>query len=314
MAASFSLSATQERKLSLSNSCNLVGMKQIKWVYIFQREYATINPSLVDMVGTDEATTCVGLIIRNLKSGMISVAHIDSPDVVDIGLTQMLSSIVDNDDAILDVHLIGGFNDVPHEHKNCVSHDNEKWEGYSFPLCSKIVDTMGKSTNIFNIKTLHVLDHNTTRDSKGNACPIFNGFLVETATGSIFPATFDGTTRCPDELIRRIRVTSSFEDLSWKGRLLETYDTLSDRFIIAPCTWSAHQKQIALGLQNLCDPEILRICSTSPSAEPPHFVDDLRRQWEYLIKHPDWRETFPGKHPRIFVRTANGGWDRLLLD
>ncbi|VFR00070.1 unnamed protein product [Cuscuta campestris] len=76
------------------------------------------------MVGTDEATTCVGLVIRNPESGMISVAHVDSPDIVEIGITQMLSSIVDSKYAILDVHLVGGFNDVSHQvsanFSNCV--------------------------------------------------------------------------------------------------------------------------------------------------------------------------------------------------
>lgn len=60
---------------------------------------------------------------------------------------------------------------------------------------------------------------------------------METATGSIFPANFDATTRCPDEVVRRIRVTAAFEDGSWEGRLLETYDTQNDQFVIAPCTW-----------------------------------------------------------------------------
>lgn len=43
---------------------------------------------------------------------MISVAHMDSPYVVDIGLTQMLSLVDQNSDAEFDVHLIGGFEDV----------------------------------------------------------------------------------------------------------------------------------------------------------------------------------------------------------
>nr|GMC84568.1 protein N-terminal asparagine amidohydrolase [Ipomoea batatas] len=61
VSASSSFSAIQERKFSLSNDSHLVRTRQIKWVYIFQREYATVDPSLVDLVGTDEATTCVGL-------------------------------------------------------------------------------------------------------------------------------------------------------------------------------------------------------------------------------------------------------------
>lgn len=34
------------------------------------------------------------------------------------------------------------------------------------------------------------------------------------------------------------------------------------------------------------------------------------RQWSYLTKHPNWRETFAMKQPRIFERTIEGGWKR----
>jgi hypothetical protein len=35
----------------------------------------------------------------------------------------------------------------------------------------------------------------------------FNNFQVETSTGLVTPACFDRTSRCPDEIVRRIRVT-----------------------------------------------------------------------------------------------------------
>lgn len=60
---------------------------------------------------------------------------------------------------------------------------------------------------------------------------------VKTSDGSVFPASFDSTSRCPDEVIRRIRLSSSYEDPSLKGRLLETYETHTDQFKIEPCCW-----------------------------------------------------------------------------
>ncbi|CAN4080475.1 unnamed protein product [Withania somnifera] len=238
VSASSSFNDVAERKFSVSKDSSSSISRRNRWVYIFQREYATVDPALVDVVGTDEATTCVGLVIRNPKSGMTSVAHLDSSDVVDIGLTQILAFVINqNADAMLDVHLIGGFDDASPEHVNGITKSHGKLEDYSFPLCKKIIDSLAKSNMKFQIHTLHVLGHNTRRDSEGNAYPIFTGFLVETATGSIIPANFDATTRCPDEVVRRIRVTASFEDPSCNGRLLETYDTQTDQFVIAPCTW-----------------------------------------------------------------------------
>jgi hypothetical protein len=60
---------------------------------------------------------------------------------------------------------------------------------------------------------------------------------VETSSGVVIPATFDMDSRCPDEVVRRIRVSVSSYDPTWQGRLLETYDTQDDVFQIAPACW-----------------------------------------------------------------------------
>ncbi|XP_016649918.1 PREDICTED: protein N-terminal asparagine amidohydrolase-like isoform X2 [Prunus mume] len=258
VSASNLFKAIPERRFSVPEESGPEKTPPSKWVYLFQREYATVDPALVD------------------------------------------------------VHLVGGFEDVSPNHGNCNtrSESQEKLAGYSFPLCAKIVDTLWNRQEKFHIRTLFILGHNTRRDLEGNAYPIFNGFMVGTSTRSITPASFDRTSRCPDEIVRRIRVSSSYEDSSWKGKLMETYDTQTDQFKIAPCCWTLRQLHISLSLQDYSDSEILLICSTSPSAEGPDFVENMRRQWEYLIEHPDWRETFPMKQPRIFGRTAERGWRR----
>ncbi|KAL3537294.1 hypothetical protein ACH5RR_000660 [Cinchona calisaya] len=303
-----------ERKISASEDSGSERVTECKWVYIFQREYATVDPNLVDLVGTDEATTCVGLVIRNHKSGMTSVGHLDSPDVVEIGLTQMLSLVADqNSDEMLEVHLVGGFDDSIAQDVSSMVSNHTKRGGFSFPLCAKIIDSLEKCNRKFHLQTLHVLENNTRQDSEGNAYPIFNGFLVQPSTGSIVPASFDGTSRCPDEVVRRIRLSASFEDTNWNGKLLETYDTKTDKFVIAPCSWTIRKLHIAMMLQNLSDAEILLTCSTSPSVEAPDFVENERRKWAYMTKHPDWRETFPLKQPRVFERTPRR-WKRLLVE
>ncbi|CAH9075434.1 unnamed protein product, partial [Cuscuta epithymum] len=139
--------------LILSRDSDFLVTRETKCVYIAQKEYATVDPSLVDVIGTDGQGGCVGVVIRNPKSGLICVAHMDLPEVIDNGLTQMLSSAIGQEiDEILD---------------------------------------------------------------------------VETATGSIFPATFDITTY-PDATVRKARLDAALygEDM----RLLETYDTISDKY------------------------------------------------------------------------------------
>lgn len=298
-------------KYSIPEECMPEKSSIARHVYVFQREYAIVDPAMVEFVGTDEATTCGGLVIRNQKNGMTSIAHLDTPEIVDLGLNQMLSLVIDNDiEAQLDVHLIGCFEDVVYEQANGKSGlgSREHSAGHSLPLCSKIVESLQTRRENFHIQTLCVLGHNTRRDTDGVAYPIANGFLVETSTGSIKPAIFDRSSRCPDELVRRIRVTVSSLDPQWKGRLLETYDTRNDRFQIAPCSWKSNWKYYAFSLLQYSDSEILQECSTSPSAEGPDFVKDQRRVWKYLVEHPAWRETFPLNKPRSFKRNSNGGW------
>lgn len=310
VSASLSFKAIPEGKFSVSEASS-DGLTKGKHVYLFQREYATVDPAFVDLIGTDEATTCVGIVFRNRDNGMTSLAHMDSPKIVDIGLSQMLSKLVDHKlEAELEVHLVGGFEDAPSNRTDdsTGSESNSEMDGHSFPLCAKIIDALGHSPVKFDIQTLFVLDHNTRRDPEGNVLPIFTGLMVETLTGKVTPTSFDETTRCPDELVRRIRVSASFEDPCWRGKLLETYDTETDRLIIAPCSWNVRLVHMASVLRNLSDSDILHMCSTSPYAEAPDFVVNQRRQWDYLIRQPNWRETFPKGMPRIFKRNASGGW------
>jgi protein N-terminal asparagine amidohydrolase len=236
--------------------------------------------------------------------------------------------------------MVGGYEDVDIKNADGVG-DYAKPEGYSFPLCCKLVETLQKRRENFHIQTLFILGHNTKLDSQANTCPIFNGCLVNTSTGAILPASFNRTSRCPDEIVRRIRVSSSFEDSSWKGKLLDTYDTKTDRFIIAPCRWTMRLIEYVWELNQLTDEEILTNCSTSPSAEGPDFVNSLRRlvileastgslsrtqtghrkicilflfvcfrNWGYLLKYPEWSKTFPRRQPRVFERTVDGHWKK----
>lgn len=62
--------------------------------------------------------------------------------------------------------------------QNADGGDYAKPEGYSFPLCCKLVETLQKRRENFHIQTLFILGHNTKLDSQANTCPIFNGCLV----------------------------------------------------------------------------------------------------------------------------------------
>ncbi|KAL9255866.1 N-terminal asparagine amidohydrolase-like protein [Drosera capensis] len=304
VSASRSFRDTPEKVFGVGESSVGGGVGRRNHVYLFQREFATVDPRLIDLIGTDEATTCVGLVIRNRENGMTSVAHMDSQNVIEGGLSQMLSDLVDPT-------IEAEFDQTGTSSKYA---KHAEVEGHSLPLCVKLVEVLGSSRLKFHIQTLFVLRHNTRRDSEGKRRPIFDGFLVETSAGSVVPARFDTTTRCPDEIVRRIRVFSSFEDLRWTGKLLDTYNWRRNQFVIASCLWTQRLVHIVSGLRKLPDSYLLSVCSTSPDAEGPDFIFNHRRMWDYLIRHPNWKETFPKGRPRIFERNEVGDWTMLEAD
>ena len=67
---------------------------------------------------------------------------------------------------------------MQHANGTAISECYSDMDGYSLPLCRKLVDTLQRRQEKFHVQTLHVLGHNTKRDSQGNAYPIFHGFLV----------------------------------------------------------------------------------------------------------------------------------------
>lgn len=76
------------------------------------------------------------------------------------------------------------------QHLRHVGEKHEKYSGYSFPLCAKIVETLEKSNMKFNIQTLHILWNNTRKDSEGHSYPICSGFLVSFELNIPFYGTF----------------------------------------------------------------------------------------------------------------------------
>lgn len=55
---------------------------------------------------------------------------------------------------------------------------HERQDGFSLPLCSKIIEALQNREEIFHLQTFCVLGHNTRKDSSGNSLPIIGGFLV----------------------------------------------------------------------------------------------------------------------------------------
>ncbi|CAI5515722.1 unnamed protein product [Closterium sp. Naga37s-1] len=84
-------------------------------VYVAQAEVATADVDLVDVIGTDEMTTCVAVALRHPRTGRTALAHVDASLCTLRALAAMLASLrlAPHDPTPLQLHLVGAFDDDP---------------------------------------------------------------------------------------------------------------------------------------------------------------------------------------------------------
>lgn len=55
----------------------------------------------------------------------------------------------------------------------------------------------------------------------------------------------------------------------------------------------------------------LQYLSTSPMAEPPHFVHHMKSTIRFFLEHPDCDSLFPRGQPQLYHRAETGTWERV---
>ncbi|KPP73112.1 protein N-terminal asparagine amidohydrolase-like, partial [Scleropages formosus] len=130
--------------------------------------------------------------------------------------------------------------------------------------------------------------------------PIVYGIGVNVKTGDVFPASFP--CREPAEDLRSARTFTG-------GQMIEIYDSSKEIVKISPCNWSPSSDFAFWLAQD--DDTILQFLSTSPLAEPPHFVKHIKSTIKFLLEHPSADSLFPGGQPQLFHRTEKGDWEKV---
>ncbi|XP_077428187.1 protein N-terminal asparagine amidohydrolase isoform X3 [Vanacampus margaritifer] len=123
---------------------------------------------------------------------------------------------------------------------------------------------------------------------------------VNVKTGKVFPATFP--CKGPAEDLRSARTFTG-------GQMVDIYDSSRGLVKVGPCKWSPNL-EIAFWLSQE-DAIILKYLSTSPKAEPPHFVHHIKSTIQFLLKHPSSDGLFPGGQPQLYHRIESGDWERI---
>ncbi|GAA6220289.1 protein N-terminal asparagine amidohydrolase [Lates japonicus] len=257
-------------------------------LYVQQREFAATTPAdnCVSVIGSDDATTCHLVVLRHTGSGAVCLAHCDGSSTwSEIPLLVKAVTSLSNvsKEGRLELHLVGGFND---ESKT------------SHKLSLSILAAFQKQKEDIHLETCCITEMNDIIVD-GNHRPIVYGIGVNVKTGDVFPSSF--TYKGPAEELRSARTFTG-------GQMADIYDSSQGRVKIGPCKWSPNL-DIAFWLsQN--DDTILKYLSTSPMAEPPHFVQHMKSTIQFLLEHPDSDSLFPGGQPQLYHRTERGDWER----
>ena len=127
---------------------------------------------------------------------------------------------------------------------------------------------------------------------------------VNVKTAEIFPATFP--EKGPDEDLRSAHVLTG-------ARLTNIYDAKTEQLHIGPYFWRPFP-HVDFWLDQ-DDQQILQNLSTSPLAEPPHFVSHIRSTLTFLKEHPfPSHSLFPDRKPRIYKKNEEGLWELVCSD
>ncbi|KAI3352825.1 hypothetical protein L3Q82_019403 [Scortum barcoo] len=258
-------------------------------LYVQQREFAATTPAdnCVSVIGSDDATTCHLVVLRHTGSGAVCLAHCDGSSTLSevpllVKAVMALSNV--SKEGRLELHLVGGFND---ESKT------------SHKLSLNILAAFQKQKEDIHLETCCITDVNDTVVD-GTHRPVVYGIGVNVKTGELFPSSF--TYKGPAEELRSARTFTG-------GQMADIYDSSRGLVKIVPCKWSPNL-DIAFWLSQ-SDDTILKYLSTSPMAEPPHFVQHMKSTIQFLLEHPNSDSLFPGGQPQLYHRTERGDWERV---
>ncbi|TMW42308.1 hypothetical protein DOY81_012612 [Sarcophaga bullata] len=161
-------------------------------LYVGQREMAAAAPhdKNINIIGTDDATTCIIVVVRHSGSGAVALAHFDGTGI-DEAVCTMVARVQElalgYPEGRIELQLIGGYRDP---------------QSYGEEVFFNIMQSFHKHHLEIDLTQACVGELNTILRGDIN-CPIIYGIGVNIKTGEIFPATFP--ERGPDRELRDAR-------------------------------------------------------------------------------------------------------------
>lgn len=219
------------------------------------------------MIGTIDATSCLGICYQT-PTGEVYVQHHDGRPSHE--LVRLFDRAVMDGQKPLSVHLVGGCT-LPNRQGECKA-EYQLLEEYSRENIESIVQ-FWKS---YRLK----IDVQGWALGQAKAYEtLFPDFIADASTVRLLKPGFAGSQNLVPEMPHRM--TAMMED-----RYIRVYDSaqgehfsLSD--VSSICRQLSQWPQKVVGRS---DKEILAVCSTTPTLEPPYFCDTLRQKATFIQK------------------------------
>ncbi|CAG9855640.1 unnamed protein product [Phyllotreta striolata] len=256
-------------------------------LYVQQRELAATVPhdKNVSILGADDVTTCLIVVVRHSGSGAVAMAHLDgsgTDEAVCTMVQRVQELALGYPEGRIELQLIGGFNDPRH---------------YSDEIFFNVINSFHKHPIEIDLTLACTGELNTTIRG-GIPWPIIYGVGVNVKTGEIFPATFPD--KGPDHSLRCARY------LTGVPQVLDIYDSVLGLLRIGPFNYEP-LRGVDLWLEQT-DDFILQHLSTCPEVQPPHFVMQIRAALKYIQENQFPAVTvFRDNRPRYYRRDEHSG-------
>lgn len=272
-------------------------------VYVGQREAGILCPNSshgLKFVGSEDATTCHIVVIREQNSGKTALIHLDevNSSALDHVTKQVCDGSEDKYGQNVEIHIFGGYED-----------ENDTSEDLSLGLLKYLI----RGQYNFHLGYCVIGSHNTgygdEKAVKKYPRPKIYGVALDVETGDIFPADFPDDSKGPDAELRHIRLSfrqyETYEEYhEAKNFLYQDFDNETGEITINPFKF-VHSPDLPF-IAKATDKFILENMSTSPKVEPKHFCSGIRDAVRLILKNPDSSQSiFAQNQPRKYLFSDN---------
>jgi len=292
---------------------------QERCLYVHQGEIVIGVPQdSFDVVGSDDATTCIIFLARCISNNKLLVSHIDTAErshgleayidaLAAIDASSPAASVAPDSvfctatsEAVVDVYISGG-----------LQNDDGSEE-----LLAAIIAALEATSVECRIQLLAACKHNSAfqfRAESGEpplAFPRVPGCAF--VRGQVKAASFPVETRGPNSYIRQASIFCT------EGDEFRVISRLTDdgQFLLKLTPYeNSLPKETLLGIASLPDAQFLQETSSSPHCEPLTYVSEMRQSLQVLINEEEqalFGSLKEGSEALLYRHTGAGGtWERV---